>query len=128
MTNPPAIFFRAIEAPGGSGIVLSPEAAADSFSIDAQGRLVDTTGGDAFIAKNSEDLYPFNLLQTTAANADIATCFACDGKLQCDYPGTTGNTFALCYGYLDLGPPSVFGKDSDGDGDIDCEPITLQFK
>jgi hypothetical protein len=127
-TNPPANFFKAIEAPGGSGIVLAPEAAADSFSIDSQNRLVDTTGGDAFIAKNTDDLYPFNLLQTTAANANIAKCSACNGVLTCNYPGTTGNTFALCYGYLALGPPDVFGKDSNGDGHVDCEPITMRFK
>jgi hypothetical protein len=127
-TNPPANFFKAIEAPGGSGIVLAPEAAADNFMIDSQGRLHDTTGEDAFIAKNIDDLYPFELLQTTAAASDIPTCSACNGVLQCNYPGTVGNTFALCYGYLALGPPDVFGNDSNGDGHVDCVPITLQFK
>jgi hypothetical protein len=127
-TNPPANFFKAIEAPGGSGIVLAPEAAADNFMLDSQDRLVDTTGGDAFIAKNTDDLYPFELLQTTAATSNIPICSACEGILHCNYPGTTGNTFALCYGYLALGPPDVFGKDSNGDGHIDSVPITMRFK
>ena len=96
--------------------------------IDSQGRLHDITGNDAFIAKNTDDLYPFELLQTTAPTSDIPLCSACNGVLQCDYPGTIGNTFALCYGYLALGPPNVFGIDSNGDGHVDCVPITLQFK
>ena len=126
--NPPANFFKAVTAPGGSGIVLTPEAAADSFMLDSLDRLVDTTGGDEFIAKNSDDLYPFELLQTTAATSNTPICSACNGKLQCDYPGTSGNRFALCYGYLALGPPNVFGKDSNGDGLVDCVVIDLLFK
>ena len=90
--------------------------------------LVDSTDGDAFITKDSQNVYPFQLLQTTAATANTPTCSACNGKLQCDYPGTKGNVFALCYGYLSLGPESVFGKDSDGDGHVDCVPIVLQYK
>ena len=128
MTSPPANFFKAITAPGGSGIVLASEAAADSFRLDFRSRLVDTTDGDAFIAKNTDDLYPFELLQTTAATKNTPLCSACNGALQCDYPGTSGNTFAMCYGYLALGQPDVFGKDSNHNGNIDCVPIKLQFK
>lgn len=127
-TSPPANFFSAGTAPGGSGLVLSPEAAADSFSLDSSNMLVDITDGNKFIRKNLDDLYPFLLLSTEAASKNTPICSACVGVLHCDYPGTQGNVFALCYGYLALGPKHVFGKDSDGDGVIDCEPIKLQFK
>ena len=107
---------------------MTPQAAADSFTLDSEKRLVDTTDGNAFIAKNNKDVYPFQLLQTKAATANTPTCSACNGVLRCDYPGTKGNTFALCYGYLALGPPDVFGKDSDNNGEKDCFPIELLFK
>ncbi|KAK3711358.1 hypothetical protein LTR37_009738 [Vermiconidia calcicola] len=127
VTNPQSNFFAAVDAPGGSGIVLTAEAAADSFALDSSNRLVDTTGGNAFITKNTDNVWPFGLLQTTAATANTPTCSACNGVLQCDYPGTTGNTFAVCYGYLSLGKEG-FGQDSDNDGSIDCTPIVLQYK
>ena len=108
--------------------MLDIEAAADSFMLDSSNRLVDTTGGNAFIAKNSEDLYPFELLQTNASTANTPTCSTCNSTLQCDYPGTKGNTFGLCYGYLALGPSDVFGKDTNDNGDIDCFAISLRYK
>lgn len=128
LTNPPGNFFSAGTAPGRSGLVLSPEAAADSFSLDSSNRLVDITDGNQFIVKNTDDLYPFELLRTKAPSKNTPICSACGGELHCDYPGTQDNTFALCYGYLALGPKGVFGKDSDGDREVDCKPITLQFK
>ena len=91
-------------------------------------RLVDITAGRLFMAKNTQDLYPFALLQTTADAANTPVCEACGGILQCDYPGTTGNVFALCYGFLALGQPGVFGLDADENGDVDCRAVDLRFK
>ena len=107
--------------------MLSPQSAADSFGLDSQGRLIDLSDDNQFIARNTDDLYPFELLRTKAATKNVPICSACGGKLQCDYPGTSDNTFALCYGYLALGPKSIFGKDSDNNGDVDCTLIDLQF-
>lgn len=127
-TTTPVRFFQAGTAPGGSGIVLAPEAEADFFSLDSLHRLIDVSDGNRFLAKNTEDLYPFELLQTTASADNTPTCSACDNVLTCDYLGTKGNVFALCYGFLALGQPSVFGKDANGDGHTDCVPIKLHFK
>ena len=107
---------------------MTSEAAADNFKLDLFGRLVDVTAGNAFITKNKNDLYPFELLRTSATADNTPICSACNGELQCDYPVTQNNTFAMCYGYLALGPPSVFGKDSDNDGTVDCTPISLRLK
>lgn len=126
-TQPSPQFLSSDTAPGGSGLVLSPQSAADSFSLDTQGRLIDLSDDNQFIARNTDDLYPFELLRTKAATKNVPTCSACAGKLQCDYPGTSDNTFAMCYGYLALGPKSIFGKDSDNNGDVDCTPIDLLF-
>lgn len=79
------------------------------------------------MAKNSVDLYPFQLLKTKAPSVNTPVCSACGGALQCDYPGTTGNTFALCYGYLALGPVDIVGQDSDGNGNLDCTPIVVRY-
>lgn len=107
--------------------MLAPEAMADIFRIDELSRLVDvTTGG--FITKNTVDLYPFEYLQTGAATVNTPVCELCNGVINCNYPGTTGNTFALCYNTLALGQPRIFGKDADDDGLIDCLPIELQYK
>lgn len=107
--------------------MLAPEAMADNFRIDELSRLVDiTTGG--FITKNTVDFYPFEYVQTGAATANTPVCEACNGIITCNYPGTTRNVFALCYGLLALGQPGIFGKDADQDGLIDCVPITLQYK
>lgn len=124
----PANFFRAGPAPGGSGIVLASETQADFFSVDGMSRLVDVTAGRLFMAKNTQDLYPFTLLQTVAEAENTPVCEACGGRLQCDFPGTTGNVFALCYGFLALGPRGVFGVDADGNGVVDCAVIDLKFK
>ena len=107
--------------------MLAPEAAADNFFINAFGQLVDITDGDGFLAKNGQDLFAFQLLKTKAASKNVPLCSACGGTLQCNYPGTTGNTFAMCFGYLALGPPDVFGTDPNN-GNKDCERITLHFK
>lgn len=64
----------------------------------------------------------------SAQSDDTPVCSACNGILQCDYPGTFGNTFALCYGYLALGDPKDFGRDTDGNGVVDCRAIALQYK
>lgn len=124
----PAHFFQAGPAPGGSGIVLAPEAQADFFAVDPMRRLLDATAGGLFLAKNTQDLYPFALLQGTAEDGNTAACAACGGRLQCDWPGTEGNVWALCYGFLALGRPEVFGLDADGDGDVDCEVVELRYK
>lgn len=91
-------------------------------------RLVDITAGRLFIAKNTEDLYPFELLKTTADPEDTPLCEACDGELRCDYPGTMGNVFALCHGFMALGPKAILDKDADGNGVDDCVEIELRFK
>lgn len=127
-TGPSANFIKAVTAPGGSGFVLTSEAGADTFSLDSAGRLVDVTDGNKYLSKNKDDLYPFQLLRTEAPSKNTPLCSACGGSLHCNYPDTSGNTFALCYGYLALGPKSAFGKDSDGNGQVDCTPIKLQFK
>lgn len=126
-TSPSNNFFHAVTAPGGSGIMLAPEATADNFGLDDLKRLVDLTDG-GFLTKNTADLYPFEFLQTGATTLDTPICDACNGVLTCNYPGTIGNTFALCYGFLALGPPGVFGKDANNDGMVDCVPIALQYK
>lgn len=128
LTGPSTNFIKAVSAPGGSGFVLAPEAGADSFSLDSAGHLVDVTDGSQYLAKNTDDLYPFQLVRSKAPSKNTPMCSACGGALHCNYPGTSGNTFAMCYGYLALGPKNVFAKDSDGDGEVDCTPIKLQFK
>ena len=108
--------------------MLANERQADFFTVDGMSRLVDVTAGRLFMAKNTEDLYPFALLQTTADVSNTPVCEACGGRLECDFPGTTGNVFALCYGFLALGPRGVFGLDADENGEVDCVVVDLLFK
>ena len=124
----PANYFQAGPAPGGSGIVLASEAQADFFSVDSMSRLVDVTAGDLFMAKNTQDLYPFALLQASAETGNVPVCEACGGVLRCEYPGTEGNVFGLCYGFLALGPREIFGQDADGGGEVDCEVVEMRYK
>jgi len=124
----PASFFQAELAPGGSGIVLAPQSQADFFTIDGMKRLVDVTAGGLFIAKNTEDIYPFDFLKATADPRDTPLCEACDGQLTCNYPGTRDNVFALCHGFLALGPKAILDQDADGNGVDDCVRIDLMFK
>jgi hypothetical protein len=125
--SPPAIYLKAVPAEDNSGLVIKPDASADNFAIDSLNRLFDLTAG-GFIAKNTKNIYPIEIIENTAAMNNTPTCSACNNVVQCDYPGTTGNSFALCYGYLALGQPGIWGQDSDGNGDIDCFPITLKMK
>ncbi|KAK5175300.1 uncharacterized protein LTR77_000438 [Saxophila tyrrhenica] len=121
-------FFQTVRAPG-HGIVLANDANADSFGVDSLGRLVDLTLG-LFISRNTDNVYPWEFLVARAESANTPICSLCNGILSCDYPGTVGNTFAICEGALALGMPDVFHHDlgGDGDGDIDCRAIALQFK
>jgi hypothetical protein len=111
LASPPANYFKAVPAPGGSGYVFESESPADNFELDSMGHLVDVTTGGQYLSKNTIDVYPFEYLRVTSEPDDTPTCYACNGVLQCDYPGTTGNTFAICFGFLALGSPDVFNSD-----------------
>ena len=128
-TMRPSTYFQSGPVPGGGdGMVLSTSRTAHDFKLDSEGRLVDLTAlGSLFLTKNTENLYPWTLLQDEASAADTAMCSACDGALTCGFEGEQEMVFALCFGYLALGEPSAFMVDgADADNDPDCQIVDLR--
>ncbi|GAB7358881.1 hypothetical protein MBLNU230_g4104t1 [Neophaeotheca triangularis] len=70
------------------------------------------------------DFLPFLYLQPNedVPEAQAPICSACDGVLNCQYPGTADNVFATCFSgqYLALGPVESFSGVDGG-----CELVTL---
>ena len=108
-------------------MVLASEVAGDVFTLDRRGYLIDLSDGKKFVAKNNNNVYPFDFLKTSPEKDNRLVCSACDGKLTCNYPGTEGNVFGLCYGYLVLAERGIYGIDSNSDGHVDCTEIEMQF-
>lgn len=113
------------ERPGTKGtlIAFSNDNRAASFGIDDLSRL-KITSPNAIVDRNSRDPFPYLFADNDSpAFANALSCSACNGTLSCDYPGTTGNKFAICNGFLSLGVDSAFG---DGRDEGRCQVIELQ--
>jgi hypothetical protein len=121
-TTDETFFAYAAPASSGNGMGIKFSTQADAWKLDAQDRLVDTNDKNFFITEQSGNVEPFVLLAKTAPTAETPTCSTCGGSLVCNTPGSTGNTFGLCFGFLALGKPSSFGANSG------CTPITPKIE
>lgn len=81
------------------------------FALDPQGWLRQASSLSLeetipyFIERNSRDPYPFLFVSENLSDfANVSQCSVCNSTLSCDYPGTSGNNFAYCNGFLALGP------------------------
>lgn len=103
------------------------------FGLGPQGQVIlpdftsNSTNGSTsyvFAGRAIPDFLPFLYLQANedVSEAQVPVCSTCDGVLDCQYPGTTGSVFAICFSgqYLALGPAGSF---SGADGG--CEVVTL---
>ncbi|WPH00058.1 Hypothetical protein R9X50_00288100 [Acrodontium crateriforme] len=102
------LYGRGVNTTSGKGTLIAFGGAADTFVLDTQLRLSDRTDDNEFTSKNTQDPVPYLFLGDTADTANVPTCTVCDGYLHCDYPGTSNDVFALCDGYLALGPGKNF--------------------
>jgi hypothetical protein len=115
---------RPTDRPGSSGTLITFRDGAinaDLFSLNAQNQLVTSPSLDVLtLEKNSRDPFPFLFLEngTTVANTPVFS--VCEGVLRAEYPGTQGNGFALCDGFLSLGVDAVTGAPQ-------CQRISLGF-
>jgi len=110
------------DRPGSSGTLITfkpDQALPDIFALNAQKQLT-TSSGDLVLEKNNRDPFPYLFLDngTTAANSPVFS--VCEGRLRAEYPGTQGNGFAVCDGFLALVVEAVFTEPS-------CRKINLGF-